>query len=279
MFDNIESIELPPDQEIRAIIKKLLKDPTIFHPRSLIFRPMKIDKLKTLAVDIKLNGLKHKITKTKDIKDGKIKIIDGKNRYIACKIVNVPTRYKYKNDLTEIEKIFFVVRENLTRKHYKRNEEIIIGVYVVIEVEKLWEIRELTLVNQHENQEQLNKIKVIQNKLLLTEVAELVETKPKTIRQAKEILEISNTNPKFKKQWEQVEKGKPIEPIYNKVKGDIKKPIKPITQIEISKKLRETQDGLTKRCLFLEKKCETLESNHKIRDTKLQDKKQDFKSN
>ncbi len=221
---------------------------------------MSIDKIKTLAVDIKLNGLQHKITKTKDIKDGKIKIIDGKNRYIACKIVNVAPRYKHKNDLTEIEKIFYVVRENLNRKHYKRNEEIIIGVYVVIEVEKLWKIRELTLVNQHENQEQLNKIKVVQNKLLLTEVAELVETKPKTIRQAKEILEISNTNPKFKKQWEQVKKGKPIEPIYNKVKGNIKNPIKRITQIEISKKLRETQDDLTKRCLFLESRCKTLEN-------------------
>ncbi len=54
---DIESIKLPPDQEIKELIKKLLKDPTIFHPRSLIFRPMRIDKIKALALDIKLNGL------------------------------------------------------------------------------------------------------------------------------------------------------------------------------------------------------------------------------
>ncbi len=32
---DIESVKLPPDQEIKELIKKLLKDPTIFHPRSL----------------------------------------------------------------------------------------------------------------------------------------------------------------------------------------------------------------------------------------------------
>ncbi len=73
----------------QLISRKLGKKEKVFHPRSLIFRRMKIDKLKTLGVDISLNGLKHKITKTIDIKDGKEKIIEGKNRYISCMIVNV----------------------------------------------------------------------------------------------------------------------------------------------------------------------------------------------
>ena len=154
---DIESVKLPPDQEIKELIKKLLKDPTIFHPRSLIFRPMSIDKLKALAVSIKLDGLKHKITKTIDLNDGKVKIIEGKNRYICCLLVNIAPRYKYKNNLTEIEKIFYVVRENLNRKHYKRNEEIVIGVYMATEIEKLMKAEKLKSPDQHKTQEQLNK--------------------------------------------------------------------------------------------------------------------------
>ena len=274
MFDNIESIELPPDQEIRAIIKKLLKDPTIFHPRALLFGLMSIDNLKVLAVDIKLNGIRHKIVKTKDIQDGKIKIIDGKNRYIACILIGLTPRYKYKNYLTEIEKIFFVVSENLNRKHYMKHEKIVIAEFMIQELKKLRkanESKELNPINQNSTQKQLNqnkKIKTLQDNKMYSAIATTLKTKPKTIKQGVKILEKSNTDPKFKEQWDKIEKGKvSIDRAYNNLKGNIReKPIKTITQMDINKKLSEelkktetelkskgkTQDDLTKKCLFLE---------------------------
>lgn len=91
------------------------------HPIADLFPMMTDDELKSLAADIKSNGLKEPIVVLDD------KILDGRNRERACRIAKVETKtvaFRGKDPLA------FVLSMNLHRRHLTQSQRAAIGVKV-----------------------------------------------------------------------------------------------------------------------------------------------------
>jgi hypothetical protein len=87
------------------------------HPLAELFPPLSDAELKRLSDDIKLNGLHKPIT----LFNGEI--LDGRNRYNACKLANVePTYHEYTGD-----PLAFVMSSNLYRRHLNVSQRAIIA--------------------------------------------------------------------------------------------------------------------------------------------------------
>ncbi len=235
----IMQVEILPDNEIKKLIETSKNNTELFHPLCLKFPLINIENLKALAIDIRLREQKEKIVKTEDNKDGKTKILDGRLRYIACQIVNVEPQYITKN-LTELEKIFFVMSKNLMRRDLKYYKKILICYSLYVEIKKLRseEKKETT-----ENPKILKKIEAVQDKALITEIAKKVDTKYKAIEMGIEILKQAEENPKAKEEWEQIENGKSITRAYNELRGTPNvrklKEIREVTQKDINDSLKK----------------------------------------
>jgi N6-adenosine-specific RNA methylase IME4 len=92
----------------------------VAHPAADIF-PMLDDKdLKVLAADIKANGLINPIVKL----DGKI--LDGRNRYRACRLAGVEPRFVdgYKGAM---DPLTYVISTNLHRRHLSESQRAMIA--------------------------------------------------------------------------------------------------------------------------------------------------------
>ena len=89
-----------------------------FHPYSLLF-PVADDRtLDNLADDIAENGLMEPITLYED------KILDGRCRYLACKLAGIePVFRKYTGD----EPLEFVFSRNYYRQHLNETQRAILG--------------------------------------------------------------------------------------------------------------------------------------------------------
>jgi len=278
MSEDVNIIKLPEDKEIQEIIEKVMNDPTLFHPYNRPFRAMNIANFKTLALDIKLNGLEHKIIKTIDRNDGIIKILDGKLRYIACIIANVVPLYEYRKELSEIQKILLVISKNLNRRHYKLHEKIKIAHFLYAEIKRLR--------NEKNPPDSINikrdilpqiskKIEATQDKAIVSEIAKTLQTNNKTVEQGMKILEKSQTDLQSKNVWREIESGKKtINQGYNELAQKSKiKPIQRVTQAQINSTLREqlkktdsqlqkkskAKNTLEQKCSRLQLQCNTLE--------------------
>jgi ParB-like chromosome segregation protein Spo0J len=97
-----------------------LKDTVVseipFHPISEIFPLLKDEELQRLADDIRENGLHEEIW----LFEGKI--LDGRNRALACQIAGVTPRYRPYTGTVE-EAIRFVLSANLNRRHLLPTEK------------------------------------------------------------------------------------------------------------------------------------------------------------
>lgn len=81
-----------------------------FHPYSEVFPLIEGDDFSALVADIKTNGLREKIW----LYDGKV--IDGRNRFLACQKAKVKPQYReFKG--TEDAALTFVISANITRRH------------------------------------------------------------------------------------------------------------------------------------------------------------------
>ncbi len=90
-----------------------------FHEVANIFPLMTNDELDELADDIKREGLLHPIT----LHEGKI--LDGRNRYIACLRIDVEPRYEeWKNGGSPVA---YVISENLKRRHLDESQRSMIA--------------------------------------------------------------------------------------------------------------------------------------------------------
>jgi len=88
------------------------------HPVANIFPLLSEEELKELAQDIKDNGLKQTIVLHED------KILDGRNRYRACKLACVEPRFeKFKGDSAAS----FVISMNLKRRHLSASQRGMVG--------------------------------------------------------------------------------------------------------------------------------------------------------
>ena len=80
-----------------------------YHPACLLFPRMNDQELRALADNIKARGLDHDLV----LHEGKI--LDGRNRHLACEIAGVePTFVEWQGKGSPLE---WVVGENLLRRH------------------------------------------------------------------------------------------------------------------------------------------------------------------
>jgi ParB-like chromosome segregation protein Spo0J len=79
------------------------------HPAAELFPLMTKDELRTLADDIKKNGLVSPIVRTKDGV-----ILDGRNRLAACEIAGVKPRFE---EYIDKDPVAFIVSANIHRRH------------------------------------------------------------------------------------------------------------------------------------------------------------------
>jgi ParB-like chromosome segregation protein Spo0J len=94
------------------------------HPLACIFPQMDEEQFADLVADLKANGLREPITV-----DSENRIIDGVNRYRACKEAGIEIRTETK-DLGEGELINWIASRNLHRRHLKTPQRAAIAAEI-----------------------------------------------------------------------------------------------------------------------------------------------------
>lgn len=134
-----------------------------FHEYANLFPMMQPDELTDLVADIKQNGLIEPIVLYED------KILDGRNRFLACGEAGVKPHYEYyKGD----EPVSYVVSKNLHRRHLNETQRGTIG-------DKIANMR----------QGERNDIEPIANlqKVSLNQAADLVNVSKRTISNVRKV--------------------------------------------------------------------------------------------
>lgn len=202
-----------------------------FHEYADIFPLISKEELNSLAEDIKENGLNNSICLYQE------KIIDGRNRSIACKKAGIEPTYKKLKFKSEEKAIAYVFSENFHRRHLNTAQK----AEAAIKLEKIESIL------AKKRQDQTNKLKRDKKGKLtskpvvshgLTTGKKTKELKPdtkkgksgnivakklkisnKTIQKAKKIKKIAKKDPIIAKKWEQAKNGKgTITGIYKGIK-------------------------------------------------------------
>jgi hypothetical protein len=93
-----------------------------FHPLAELFPMFPENELKELADDIKQNGLRAPITLYED------KILDGRNRYLACKKARVEPKFRQHTG----DPVAFVVSANLRRRHLNDSQRSVIAARLAL---------------------------------------------------------------------------------------------------------------------------------------------------
>jgi len=105
-------------QQTQSNTKRLLIENVEIHPATAIFPMMEEAELKELAEDIKKNGLKTPIELA-----GDGRVIDGRNRIEACKLVNILTIETVNSWLNTEEAIIrYIISLNLHRRHLTESQ-------------------------------------------------------------------------------------------------------------------------------------------------------------
>jgi ParB-like chromosome segregation protein Spo0J len=93
-----------------------------FHELCQIFPRCTDEELQLLVSDIRENGLQIPIT----LKDGKI--LDGRNRYLACQMLNIEPEYvEYDGDTP----LSFVISRNLCRRHLSESQRAMVAAAII----------------------------------------------------------------------------------------------------------------------------------------------------
>lgn len=98
-----------------------------FHPACTVFPQLSDAELRELAEDIAVNGLRNAIVLLKG------KILDGRNRYLACDIAGVTPRFvEFEGD----DPIGWVVSQNLVRRHLTASQKAVVALDLLPLLEK-----------------------------------------------------------------------------------------------------------------------------------------------
>lgn len=95
-----------------------------FHPIAAIFPLMEGEELRRLVADVKANGLLEPIWMFENA------ILDGRNRWLACKDAEIEPRFK---DYKGSDPVTFVVSMNIERRHLTPSQRAAIGVLLLPE--------------------------------------------------------------------------------------------------------------------------------------------------
>jgi ParB-like chromosome segregation protein Spo0J len=95
-----------------------------FHPLAELFPPLGDADLRELAEDIRAHGLREGI----DLYDDRI--IDGRNRYLACKLAKIVPRYKELRVSSDDEALAHVISKNLKRRHLDESQRAMVAAKI-----------------------------------------------------------------------------------------------------------------------------------------------------
>ena len=99
-----------------------------FHPICLLFPRMTDEELQGLAEDLKIKGLLHDIV----LYQGKI--LDGRNRYLACPMAGVEPRFtEWDGEGSPLE---WVISENMVRRHLTSSQRAVLALELLPMLEK-----------------------------------------------------------------------------------------------------------------------------------------------
>ena len=94
-----------------------------FHPACLLFPQLPKDELRQLADDIKARGLLNDIV----LHEGQI--LDGRNRWLACKIAKVKPAFVQWNGYGS--PVAWVISENLIRRHLTSSQRAVVALDIL----------------------------------------------------------------------------------------------------------------------------------------------------
>ena len=86
------------------------------HPAAAVFPMLADDELRELAADIAANGLHHDIAL-----DSEGRIVDGRNRYAACRIAGVEPTFVTVPPDTDV--LAYILSENIRRRHLTKGQQ------------------------------------------------------------------------------------------------------------------------------------------------------------
>jgi len=183
-----------------AYIKKL-KLEYEFHEIAQMFPLLEQEELNKLAEDIKKNGLLQPII----LYEGKI--LDGRNRYLACNEINIKPRFITGNFKNKEEAEDYVISENLHRRHLNKDQLAVIFAQILLPLyEERARKRQLEgkkieddLVPQIGHKVEKGKSRQI--------LAKKVKVGKNKIQKAKKIVEIAKEDPEIEKRLKEIKKG------------------------------------------------------------------------
>ncbi len=236
----------------------------LFHEISSYLPLLEGEEFDTLVEDIKLFGQIEPAV----LFEGKI--IDGRNRYRACKKLKIELKIREwkPSELIGMTPLQFVISENIVRRHLNPAQRSEIGLLLLEEEEKKAKKR------RKETEGRPKKL-VIEKKPVLDKkefgekgrsveiVAPKVRISGVTLSKAKKIKQVAEKEPIIKKEWEKAKKGeKGVDTVYRKAKiieklpEDLKKEVrkeKPKITIEEAKVIAEIPSEVLRKQEILER--------------------------
>ena len=189
-----------------------------FHPYANFLPLMKKKDLLDLALDIKKKGLIHAIVRYHG------KIIDGRNRYIACRMVNIEPHFIELDDT--IDAFEFVKSMNMRRdlSKFTSAERCEYGLKYLEEEEKRAKERQLKNLKQFQDTDPPSRGNGSESDMIEGEAMKLAAkfagVSHDTLRKARKIMDVSKKTPEILKKWELAKKGKmAIKHVYEEATG------------------------------------------------------------
>ncbi len=135
------------------------------------------------------------------------KILDGRNRYRACKILGIKlqTRLWNKSDITGRTPLQYVISENIMRRHLNTAQKAEIGMILLPTIQKqvredgmkqAWKTRKSSQPNAQYDKNSTTYL-----------VAKKVHVNQYVVAKVKKITEIAKDNTNISEQWEKAKKG------------------------------------------------------------------------
>lgn len=203
----------------------------LFHELSSIFPLMEGEEFDELVGDLKEKG---------QLEEGILfegKILDGRNRYRACKLLNIP--FKAQEFSKKMSARDYIISTNLYRRHLNKAQRSEIGLILLEEEEKKAQERQIEIAKlkaestikegkkgfQKNQLENINLESLIDSKKFgemgssTVKVASKVKVGTTTLSKAKKIKEVAKKEPIIEKEWEKAKKGESsVDAVYKKAK-------------------------------------------------------------
>jgi len=198
--------------------KKTVTKTYLFHELSSIFPLMEGEEFELLVEDMRLHGQQE----IGILYEGKI--LDGRNRYRVCKILNIPFEVKdYDSDMDPRD---YIISTNLYRRHLNVAQRSEIGLLLLEEEEKLAKERKSAFSKERPKKEDGTFLPINNQedkkdyKSSTNIVAPKVRIGSNVLSQAKKVKEIAAEEPFIAEEWEKAKRGdQGVRAVYEKAKA------------------------------------------------------------